>query len=194
MYMVRFTDGNTIWGRKMKNPAEFAGEPVCLFASLPDTWETMDNRVAEGPWVMKYRDRYYLMYNANHTSTEWGNYQLGVVEADSPLSFQNGNKYSYPVVNSNQILLEENYVDLLRYGITYEPLFDYTENNPGVGWMLPVYQASDWKKGECGFSSKEIKGSTTRHLGTWWTSPSLWLRKSFFCWQTGGKFSTQGCS
>ena len=40
-----FTDGNTIWGRKMKNPAEFAGEPVCLFASLPDTWETMDNRV-----------------------------------------------------------------------------------------------------------------------------------------------------
>ena len=31
----------------MKNPAEFAGEPVCLFASLPDTWETMDNRVAE---------------------------------------------------------------------------------------------------------------------------------------------------
>lgn len=180
MYMVRFTDGNTIWGRKMKNPAEFAGEPVCLFASLPDTWETMDNRVAEGPWVMKYRDRYYLMYNANHTSTEWGNYQLGVAEADSPLSFQNGNKYSYPVVNSNQILLEENYVDLLRYGITYEPLFDYTENNPGVGWMLPVYQASDWKKGECGFSSKEIKGSTTRHLGTWWTSPSLWLRKSFF--------------
>ena len=98
MYMVRFTDGNTIWGRKMKNPAEFAGEPVCLFASLPDTWETMDNRVAEGPWVMKYRDRYYLMYNANHTSTEWGNYQLGVAEADSPLSFQNGNKYSYPVV------------------------------------------------------------------------------------------------
>ena len=74
------------------------------------------------------------------TSTEWGNYQLGVAEADSPLSFQNGNKYSYPVVNSNQILLEENYVDLLRYGITYEPLFDYTENNPGVGWMLPVYQ------------------------------------------------------
>ena len=111
MYMVRFTDGNTIWGRKMKNPAEFAGEPVCLFASLPDTWETMDNRVAEGPWVMKYRDRYYLMYNANHTSTEWGNYQLGVAEADSPLSFQNGNKYSYPVVNSNQILLEENYLE-----------------------------------------------------------------------------------
>lgn len=35
MYMVRFTDGNTIWGRKMKNPAEFAGRtgvPVRLIA------------------------------------------------------------------------------------------------------------------------------------------------------------------
>ena len=108
-----------------------------------------------------------------------GELSIGGCGADSPLSFQNGNKYSYPVVNSNQILLEENYVDLLRYGITYEPLFDYTEIILEFGWMLPVYQASDWKKGECGFSSKEIKGSTTRHLGTWWTSPSLWLRKSF---------------
>ena len=46
MYMVRFTDGNTIWGRKMKNPAEFAGEPVCLFASLPDTGR---------PWITECR-------------------------------------------------------------------------------------------------------------------------------------------
>ena len=116
MYMVRFTDGNTIWGRKMKNPAEFAGEPVCLFASLPDTWETMDNRVAEGPWVMKYRDRYYLMYNAIIPLLSGGIINWGLRRQTHLLSFQNGNKYSYPVVNSNQILLEENYVDLLRYG------------------------------------------------------------------------------
>ena len=56
---------------------------------------------------MKHRGRYYMMYNANHTSTEWGNYQLGVAEADSPLGFQNGNKYSYPVVGCNQTQLEE---------------------------------------------------------------------------------------
>lgn len=179
MYMVRFTDGNTIWGRKMKNPAEFAGEPVCQFASLPDTWETMDNRVAEGPWVMKYRDRYYMMYNANHTSTEWGNYQLGVAEADSPLGFQNGNKYSYPVVGCNQTQLEEKQVDLLRYGRTYEPLFDYTESKPEGDWTKVTYDDSGWAKGETGFSSREVKGSTTRHLGTWWNTPSLWLRKTF---------------
>lgn len=179
MYMVRFTDGNTIWGRKMKNPAEFSGEPVCQFASLPDTWETMDNRVAEGPWVMKYRDRYYMMYNANHTSTEWGNYQLGVAEADSPLGFQHGNKYSYPVVGCNQTQLEEKQVDLLRYAHTYEPLFAYTETKPTGDWIKTSYDDSDWKKGETGFSSEEVKGSTTRHLGTLWNTPSLWLRKTF---------------
>lgn len=180
MYMVRFTDGNTIWARKMKNPAEFAGDPVCMFASLPDTWETMDNRVAEGPWVMKYRDRYYMMYNANHTSTEWGNYQLGVAEADSPLGFQHGNKYSYPVVGCNQTQLEEKQVDILRYGTTYEPLFAYTESKPAGDWNTKLtYDASAWKQGETGFSSEEVKGSTTRHQGTVWNSPSLWLRKTF---------------
>ncbi|WP_321334943.1 family 43 glycosylhydrolase [uncultured Bacteroides sp.] len=179
MYMVRFTDGNTIWARKMENPAQFSGEPICLFASLPDTWETMDNRVAEGPWVMKYRDCYYMMYNANHTSTLWGNYQLGVAEADSPLGFQNGNKYSYPVLLSNQTDLEENYVDILRYNKSYEPMFAYRESVPQSDWTKADYDASDWKRGTTGFASEELKGSTTRHFGTLWTTPSLWLRKSF---------------
>ncbi|MEA4885894.1 MAG: family 43 glycosylhydrolase [Bacteroides graminisolvens] len=184
MYMVRFTDGNTIWARKMKNPSQFAGDPVCLFASLPNTWETIDNRVAEGPWVIKYRQRYYMMYNANHTSTHWGNYQLGVAEADSPLSFQNGNKYSYPVVESNQSILEENYVDVLRYDGKYNPFFAYTETKPLGGWTLPVYKDSDWKQGEGGFAAEEIAGSTTRKFGTKWDSSFLWLRKNFTAQQT----------
>ena len=180
MYMVRFTEGNTIWARKMKNPAEFSSEPVCLFASLPDTWETMDNRVAEGPWVIKYRGQYYMMYNANHTGHTWGNYQLGVAQADSPLGFNNGNKYSYPVVGSNQTPLEEKYVDILRYtDKNYTPLFSYSENKPTNNWYDITYDDSGWKKGEGGFASKEIDGSTARHCGTIWQSPALWLRKKF---------------
>ena len=123
MYMVKFTDGNTIWGRTMDSPYTFNGEPVCLFSALPDTWETMDNRITEGPFVIKYRGRYYIMYNANHTATEYGNYRLGVCEADTPLSFGNGGKYSHPVVQPNMDMLEENHVDLLRYGSgTYIPV------------------------------------------------------------------------
>lgn len=179
MYMVRFTDGNTIWGRKMKSPSEFAGEPVCLFASLPNTWETMDNRVAEGPWVIKYRDRYYMMYNANHTATSWGNYQLGVAEADSPLGFQNGNKYSYPVVAGNQMTLEDEHVNMLCYNESYNPLFFYTEQQPSVGWKELDYNEREWKLGELGFSSRKIEGSTLRRQGTVWNSSSLWIRKKF---------------
>jgi GH43 family beta-xylosidase len=112
-YMVKFTDGNTIWARPMKDPATFDGEAQYIFAAQPNSWETLDNRVAEGPWVIKYRDRYYMMYNTNHTSTRWGNYALGVAEAASPLGFNHGNKYPHPVVKSNQIDLEENFIDLL---------------------------------------------------------------------------------
>lgn len=179
MYMVRFTDGNTIWVRPMKDPRTFDGHPVCLFASLPNTWETMDSRVAEGPWVIKYRDKYYMMYNANHTGTQWGNYQLGVAESDSPVGFNHGNKYSYPLLQSNQTTLEEKYTDVLRFGENYTPHFNYTTSQPQGNWQSLNYDDSSWKQGEGGFASDMIKGSTTRYQGTVWNSPAIYLRKTF---------------
>ncbi len=180
MYMVRFTEGNVLWARKMKNYREFSSDPIYLCNSLPDTWETMDNRVIEGPWVMKYRDQYYMMYNCNHTSTEWGNYQLGVAQADGPIDFHHGNKYSGPVVGSNQTTLEEKYVDLLRYSRqSYDPYFAYTESAPAANWYEADFDDAKWSKGEAGFASRKIKGSTTYAHNTDWKSPSLWLRKAF---------------
>ena len=116
LYMVKFTDGNTIWGRPMNADFSFSGDAVQQFSSQQGTWETMDNRVAEGPFVVKYRGRYYMMYNANHTAAEYGNYRLGVSEATSPLGFNPGNKYSHPVVSPQTDLLDDNYTDLIRYG------------------------------------------------------------------------------
>lgn len=116
LYMVKFTDGNTIWGRPLDNDFHFTGDAVEQFASLPGTWETLDNRVAEGPFVVKYRGRYYMMYNANHTAPEFGNYHLGVCEASSPLAFGNGGKYSHPVLSPNTEPIGDNFADLLRYG------------------------------------------------------------------------------
>jgi len=98
LYMVKFTDGNAIWVRPMNQDFSFSGDAMLQFSSQPDTWETLDNRVAEGPFVVKYRGRYYMMYNANHTAPEYGNYRLGVCEASSPMTFNTGGKYSYPVV------------------------------------------------------------------------------------------------
>lgn len=179
MYMVRFTDGNTIWVRPMKDPSTFSGAPVYQFASLPQTWETMDNRVAEGPWVMKYRNRYYMMYNANHTGTEWGNYQLGVAEAGSPTSFNHGSKYPYPLLQSNQTKVDEEYVDLLQFNKTYNPLFSYTTTLPQGDWKSVSFNDSSWQKGKGGFASEKIEGSTARKQGTVWNTETIYLRKSF---------------
>ena len=180
LYMVRFTDGNTIWCRKMKNPREFDGHPIYIFSSQPDSWETMDNKVIEGPWVMKYRDTYYMMYNANHTGGTWGNYQLGVAQADSPTTFNTGNKYSYPVLGNNYTTLEHNNTDILRYyNGTYNPDFLYTCTKPADNWQSAAFDDSNWKSAPGCFASNEIKGSTVLRKLTDWNEPELYIRKHF---------------
>lgn len=179
LYMVKFTDGNTIWVRPMHDPGTFSGEPKYVFSSLPGTWETRDNRVEEGPWVIKYRNKYYLMYNSNHTSPSWGNYALGVAEADAPLEFNHGNKYPYPVVKSNQLDMEDTYVDLLKYTAEGPGNFRYTSEQPGENWKSVKFDAAAWQKGKAGFGSEVIKNSTTRQVKTPWKTPQIWVRKSF---------------
>lgn len=132
LYMVKFTDGNTIWGRPMNQDFTFSGDAVQQFSSQPGTWETYDNRVAEGPFVIKYRGRYYMMYNANHTSPSFGNYRLGVCEASSPLGFGPGGKYSWPVVGPNTEPIDDTHADLLHYGSgQWQPLA--TDNSGDIG-------------------------------------------------------------
>ncbi|RYY20961.1 MAG: glycoside hydrolase [Chitinophagaceae bacterium] len=180
MYMVKFTDGNTIWGRPMKDPGTFSGDPVYHFASLPNTWETADNRVIEGPWVVKYRETYYMMYNANHTSTQWGNYMLGVAQSKTPLGFNNANKYSYPLLQSNQFDLKDLYTDLLRYDSTDSGLFWYITTKPSdTNWQHSALPSEGWKQGRSGFAAEYTKGSTTRDKKTEWKTPEIWLRRDF---------------
>ncbi|MBC7511275.1 MAG: family 43 glycosylhydrolase [Ferruginibacter sp.] len=179
LYMVKFTDGNAIWVRPMKDPGTFSGEPKYVFSSLPNTWETLDNRVEEGPWVIKYRNKYYMMYNANHTSPNWGNYALGVAEANGPLEFNHGNKYPYPVVKSNQVDVEDNNVDLLKYASKDQGNFRYTNDQPAENWNQINFDASLWQKGKGGFGSDIIRGSTTRKIATAWKADGIWMRSAF---------------
>lgn len=134
LYMVKFTDGNTIWGRPMNQDFTFSGDAVQQFSSQPGTWETYDNRVAEGPFVVKYRGRYYMMYNANHTSVAFGNYRLGVCEATSPLGFGPGGKYSWPVVGPNTEAIDDTHADLLHYGdgAKWQPLASTEKTSGGA--------------------------------------------------------------
>lgn len=180
LYMVKFTDGNTIWVQPMSSPDTLKDKPIYLFSSLPNTWETRDNRVEEGPWVIKYRNRYYLMYNANHTSPAWGNYALGVAEASSPTGFQHGNKYSYPLLQSNQVELEDRYPDILRFSSRGgDHFFQYTTSKPAANWTTSMADSSDWKNGRPGFGSSVIKNATVRNTRTIWSTPEIYIRKIF---------------
>lgn len=107
-YTVKFGLGNLIFAQPMQHPATLAGQELCLLSALPNTWETIDQAekkvtlpVNEGPFVARHRDRYYLIYNANHTGAEFGNYALGVAEAAAPLSFTNDGKYPFPILRAN---------------------------------------------------------------------------------------------
>jgi beta-xylosidase len=95
-YTVKFNDGNVIWGQSMQDPWTLNGKPAQLLSTLPDSWEARDRpgfRVNEAPWVVHYRDRYYMLYNANHTAAAFGNYGIGCAEASHPLGFSNPTKY-----------------------------------------------------------------------------------------------------
>jgi GH43 family beta-xylosidase len=178
-YSVKFTDGNTIWGQQMKDPWTLKGDPKYIFNSLPETWERYDNNVTEGPWVMKYRSRYYMMYNANHSSNQWGNYALGVAEADGPLAFNSGNKYLQPVVQQNMT----DDPDELRYFFTSSTdafsNWKYAFDKPADGWMNPGFADADWKSGEKGFAREAVTGSTLIRRQTIWATDDIWVRKQF---------------
>jgi GH43 family beta-xylosidase len=178
-YTVKFTDGNTIWGQRMSDPSHLTGEPELIYTAFPNTWEQFDNKVIEGPWVIKYRSRYYMMYNANHTSSQYGNYALGVAESNSPMGFNGGNKYANPVVTSS--LTDD--PDKFRYYFSgSDSLFKgwkYTFSQPDQNWMDQAFDDSAWSTGEKGFGSQEVRGSSVIHRQTAWTSQEIWLRKEF---------------
>ena len=83
MYFVRFNGGNEICVAKMKDDlSEFEEEyPECLI-SASESWETVDCSVAEGPFVLKHKGLYYLVYSCNHTRSV--DYAVGYAVSDDP--------------------------------------------------------------------------------------------------------------
>lgn len=101
-YTVKFTNGNVVWGQAMRDPWTLSGDASALLDAVSGSWETLDHRVNEAPFAVAYRGRCYLLYNANHTAAKFGNYGIGVAEADSPLGFRNESKYPFPLLRDNK--------------------------------------------------------------------------------------------
>ncbi len=101
-YTVKFPHGNTVYGQPMTDPWTLTGTDQKLLW-LPSTgypaWEWVGpERVNEAAFVITYRGKYYMLYNANAT---WNpNYSIGCAVSDSPLGFTNADKYPDPVLAS----------------------------------------------------------------------------------------------
>ena len=83
IYFADLKNNNRIFAGKMSadlTEIEYECERVLIEATEP--WETLDCRVAEGPFVLKHNGLYYLSYSVNHTRCE--DYAVGYAVSDKP--------------------------------------------------------------------------------------------------------------
>ncbi len=185
--------GNNIWVQSMSGPGSLTGKPKrLLHASEELLWERRDHRIAEGPFVLKYRDLYYLLYNTNHTQHLLGNYAIGVATARTPTGFSQSSKYKDPVLKDNLHDVRAAYraiVDSAEPGPgTPGTVWAYTGEKAPAGWDQPGFDDTGWRRGPAGIGDvqsflDEARGAFRRSRvfpqRTKWTGPHLWLRHEF---------------
>ena len=96
-YSTKFSGGNGNYVRTMTDLWTLLSGYIAQISTTVGSggWES-GTHINEGPKVFKYRDRYYMLYNAYPTSDP--DYAIGCVEASSPTGFFNSGKYSAPVL------------------------------------------------------------------------------------------------
>lgn len=102
LYYVRLGGGNRIFVAKLSEDLlsiEEEYENCLIEAEAP--WETIDCKVAEGPFVLKHKGIYYLSYSCNHTRCK--DYAVGYATSacpTGPFKKYEGN----PILHSNGVL------------------------------------------------------------------------------------------
>ena len=83
LYYVRLGGGNRIFVARLTNDLLSIEKEYenCLIEAESE-WETIDCKVAEGPFVLKHNGLYYLSYSCNHTRCK--DYAVGYAVSDSP--------------------------------------------------------------------------------------------------------------
>ena len=102
LYYVRLGGGNRIFVARLSDDLLSIEEDFddCLIEA-EEAWETIDCKVAEGPFVLKHKGLYYITYSCNHTRCK--DYSVGYATSTSPIGpFK---KYkSNPVLKRNDTL------------------------------------------------------------------------------------------
>lgn len=85
MFWVRFDGGNIIWTAELTpDLKEIRMETARrLIEPIEGTWEKKMYTIAEGPFVIKHKGKYYLTYSCNDYRSQ--DYAVGFAVADHPL-------------------------------------------------------------------------------------------------------------
>lgn len=83
LYYVRLGGGNKIFAARLSSDLLSIEEEYenCLIEA-ESGWETLDCKVAEGPFVLKHKGLYYLSYSCNHTRCK--DYAVGYAVSENP--------------------------------------------------------------------------------------------------------------
>ncbi|MGQ9649268.1 MAG: glycoside hydrolase family 43 protein [Phycisphaerae bacterium] len=80
-YSAMTPGGSSIVVQPMADPLSKKGEPTTLIRPT-DEWERHRAAVAEGPWMLKHKSTYYLMYSGS--GADGPDYAVGYATAKSP--------------------------------------------------------------------------------------------------------------
>ena len=88
LYYVRLCEGeiagNVIFAARMTPDLKsIEEEHEKMLIRAEEEWETRDCLVAEGPFVLKHKGKYYLTYSANHTRSH--DYAVGYAVSEHPM-------------------------------------------------------------------------------------------------------------
>ncbi len=82
LYYVQIGDPFQIHVSRMADPLTLKGEPVeVIRPTVP--WESRRGAVTEGPWMVKHKGKYYLMYSGSGANGP--EYSIGYATSDSPM-------------------------------------------------------------------------------------------------------------
>ncbi len=82
LYYVEITDGFKIFAQPMKDPLTKEGNRIEVIRPT-EPWEMASGHVTEGPFMLKHKGTYYLMYSGSGADTP--NYAIGYATSKSPL-------------------------------------------------------------------------------------------------------------
>ncbi|MHB8862261.1 MAG: glycoside hydrolase family 43 protein [Pirellulaceae bacterium] len=81
LYYVKMSDGFRIFVQPMSDPQTKQGTPVQVLEPT-EPWERRRGAVTEGPWMLKHRGTYYLMYSGSGANGP--EYALGYATSAAP--------------------------------------------------------------------------------------------------------------